>query len=494
MRVLAYSVLFTLLFTPLLSAQSPSAAVEAAHADLARVREDRRPYTRYLSLHHVSDRKELEQWHAVLCFWANSLSRESEIVAPRRIAANLWRIDLGDYRWDAKVWEKLAVVEPYFTAKIIVDVRTITKIIDHKGGDCIHPGTGKTLKNLAPGRYSYEVPDGNGKVKAALAPWLPAKDHAALSLACQSQVPLVRLDWFLHEIAVPNDRGTGYYDWLSLGNKEADFQALIGADVKKARELRKEVRAIVARSTVTLNDRAMGRVPTLTGIYWFTQDFAASTEKKNTLRVLDPDFDPDASEQYGTLPNGLFAFWLQNGKGERQDTAPDNIASDGQSRGTDRRVRTGLSCVRCHLEGIRPINDWARKVYTPPFSLEDRDYEESKKKRSQYLSDLTGKIKRDQTDYAEALKATNGLTSAANAKAVADLWDHYAERDRTLADVAGELGTTAEALTTALKAEAKAGQLDPVLAGLVQGVEVRAEHIEEVFALLNEILAKHKEK
>lgn len=480
------------LLTAAVQAQSPAAAVETAHADLVQVRVDRQPSTRYLSLYHVQDKEELAKWDQALSFWANSLSRESEIVRPRRITPNLWRVDLGDYRWDANVWERLAKVEPYFTVKIVevTQARPARTVREYwKGGT--NPADGK---HYDAGWYDMKYPAQPGKqvTKAALAPWLPAKASQALALACQSQVPVVRLDWWLHQVTVAADRQAGYYDWLNLGAKEADFQGLIGADVAKARELRKETRALVSRSIVTLNNRAMGRVPTLTGVYWFTQDFAASTERKNTLRLLDPDFDPDASEQYGTLPNGLFAFWLQDGRGARQNTAPDTIASDGQARGTDRRVHVGLSCVRCHVEGIRPVNDWARRVYQPPFALEDRDFEESKRKRSQYLSDLTGKIKRDQQDYAEALRQVNGLTPAANAKLVADLWDWYAERDRSLADVAGEVGTKGDVLTEALKTEARTTQLDPVLAGLLQGVEMRPEHLEEVFALLNEILRRHK--
>lgn len=488
-----------LLFAANLHAQAPNDAVLRAREDVARVRADRQPSTRYLCLPHVADKKELAQWDAVLAYWSNSLSREADIVRPRQVSPGLWRVDIGDYRWPVETWEKLAETEPYFTVRLAAveakAVRKITKVIDHKGGDCINPATGNLVKNLAPGRYSYEVDapvEASGKVKAAFGPWVEAKAALALADACQSQVPIVRLDWWLAEVTTGNDRGTGYYDWLALGKKEADWHALIGADIDKARALQREIGALVSRSTVTLNNRALERFDAISGPYWRSRDYAKNTDVKNALRLLDGDIAEDASEQYGSLPNRLWAFWLQDAKGNRADAAPDNIASDGKATGTDRRVRVGLSCVRCHAEGIRPINDWARKVYQPPFALEDRVYEETKRKRSKYLSDLAEAVEDDQARYAKVLRKVNGLTPADNAKAVADAYANYAERDRDLAAVALELGIDAKVLLAALKAEAARTTLDPVLAGLVQGVDIRVEHLEEVVPLIYEIAGRNK--
>jgi len=488
----AISLLLAIIAAAPVAAQSPAASVQAAAADLPRVRADRQPYTRYLSLYHVTDKKTLDQWDAVLRFWVNSLSREAEIVAPVRVAANLWRVDLGDYTWRVETWERLAEVEPYYSVKIITfaEAKPARQVKEYwKGG--INPADGKYY---APGDYmaSYPAVEGKRVVKAAAGPWIPAQAFATLATATRSQIPIVRADWWLAEVTRGNDRGTGYYDWLGLGKKEADFLALGGVDVVKARALRKETGALVSRSTVTLNNRGLERYQAITGAYWKSRDYVRNTDTKNALRLLDGDIEEDANEEYVTLPNGLFAFWLQDGKGNRADTAPDTIASDGKAPGTDRRVHVGISCVRCHEEGIRPINDWARKVYQPPFTLEDKLYEEQKRKRAKYLSDLTEVVSDDQQRYAKALKRTNGLTPAANAKAIAAAWEWYAERERSLADVAGELGTDDKTLLAALKAEAKRVQLDPILAGLVQGLDVRHEHVEELVPLLHEIIGRHK--
>lgn len=477
-------------------AQSPAMAVELAARDLARVRQERRASTRYLSMYHVQGEKTLAQWDAVIRFWANSLSRESELTSPRLVAPGLWRVDLDDYRWPVEVWERLAEAEPYFSVRLVQVEAKVVKVRKWWPG-----GQDSTGRYFAPHWYEVEEKQGGGeKGQNAAAPWTPAKDAVYLREATGSAVPVVRADWWLAQTAISVDRKAGYYDWLGLGKKEADFQALVGADVKRANDLRKEARAVVGRSGVTLNNRGLARVPSLTGAYWFSLDFAKNTEEKNPLRLLDPDIKPDASEQYGNLPNGLWAFWLQNGAGERQDTAPDNIASDGKASGTDRRVHVGLSCARCHVEGIRPINDWMRRVYKPPFSLEDSlDYKRTIELRSRYLGNLERSIKRDQDDYAEVLKGLNGLSPTENAKALAVAWDAYVEADLDAARLATWLGTDEKTLLTALRAEAArlqkaGGKLDPVLAGVVQGVEVRVEHVEEVFALLQDVLARHGER
>ena len=119
---------------------------------------------------------------------------------------------------------------------------------------------------------------------------------------------------------------------------------------------------------MTLNNRVVGR---LGPDYWATFDFKKSINLQNTVRQLDKDLDPpegDASERYGFLPNGLFAFWLQNGKGERQDTAPDFIAPDKRTPNVtsdnDGRVHIGLSCIACHVAPGSSLSRTTRENYT----------------------------------------------------------------------------------------------------------------------------------
>lgn len=504
----------------------PAEAVSAAAADVARLPAELRQSVRYLSLHAVPV-KERPEFLKVLSFHVNSLSRESDLVLPAVVSPDVIRVNMADYLWERSVWEKLASLDPYFHANITeVEATVIAPVVqaagiegvqfyrDGEGNGLIEvsradlqPGTtvwvrrrrgGSIERVTVPGaqqnRAAQRDEKKTGKTTLAHAPWLPGAAIAALALACNSDSPIVDARWFIYRTAMETGRdGSGYYSFLSLGKKEKDFQELVGVDVKAAKRVRKEMAASIARSGVTLNNRGIEWYASITGDYWRTQDFKTSTFKQNTLRLLAGDAEPpggDASEQYGTLPNGLYAFWLQNAEGERQDSAPDFIASDGMATGTDRRVSAGLSCIRCHVEGIRPLNDWIRRVYSGPVQLASSDYETLKRLRRLYLSDLDGQVKRSQRNYAEVLKKLNGLTPEANARAYAKVWDSYFETDLGVEEVAVELATTPEALTKALKAYASRGSADPILTGLLANppAVIRREHFEEVYATAQTIL------
>ena len=474
-------------------AGSPADAVRAATADLVRVPPDARPHVRYFSAYHA-DAEQRKEFAAVLSFWCNSLSREPDIVRPVECGPDLWRVDIRDYGWTRGTWEKLATEDPYFhvLGERAVEAFAAEEFDEYGywqiGGKQVSKGTSgaewvttrkvpKPKAAIVPGKKT-DIPQP--------APWLPAKEYGALAVALNSNLPIARVDWWIYQTAVQKDRAVGYYDWLALGKAEKDFQELIGADVKLAQKVRKEIAAVVARSGVTLNNRSMERFATLTGSYWRTHDFKSSTFKQNTLRLLDGDTDPpkgDASEQYGSLPNELFAFWLQNDKGERQDAAPDFIASDGHATSTDRRVHIGVSCVRCHSPGIQPIGDWMRSVYRGPVQLASPDYEKLRRLRQLYLSDLDGHVRGDQQRYAAALLKCNGLTSQANAAAFSRVWERYADTDLDAAAMAADIGCTEADLLKALKAQTK---IDPVLAGLLATppVGVRREHWHETYSIM----------
>jgi hypothetical protein len=470
-----------LLFLALLGGSAPAAGpadgVLLALADCQKLPIDRQQQARYLSLYAIPE-KDRPKWEKVLVFHVNSLSREPELAAPFKVAPDLLRVFLDDYQWDRKVWERLLEVpDPYYHAVV---ERVV--VVQQEYGYFAGPGRTNWVTTRV-------VPEKQKKRVNASAPWLPTVEVAALIALTQSQIPLVRADWFLFQTAIQKDRKAGYYDFLKLGNKEKDFQDLVGADAKLAQKLRKEIAGIVARSSVTLNNRSLIVERSVTGFYSFTLDFAANVDVKNPVRLLDRDAKPDASEQYGTLPNGLLATWLQNGQGIRQDTAPDFIASDGKATGTDRRVHVGLSCWRCHGDALQPVNDWARRIYQPPLRLDSPIEDVKRKLRSLYLSDLAGAIEDANRDFAKVLLRTNGSKPRENAKAYAEAWDWYAERDRTPDDAAHELGVAAEVFKEKLRGRARTvGSLDPILGALLQGLPVRVEHWEEIFAVAMEIV------
>lgn len=436
-----------------------TAAVREALADarrLAQVQPQALPYTRYLSLHHApeSERPDLVRW---LTFWVWSLSREADPPRPRQVTAGLYAIDLRDYGWDPYVYGRLAAVDPYFHVGVTVN----GKAADQKG---------------------------------LYAPWLPSSEVAALSLllgpapGVPCQTAILRADWWVVQTSIQDGRGkpgegTGYYDFLGIRNR-ADFEKLIGFDPKLAAR-RAEWRAIVAESGVAHFPRQVVRFGAVDAGYWVTLDVLDDNRgERNALRRLDGEYTHQAEEHYGVGPSGLFVFLLSDAAGVLQDSAPDKIGADKTRQPRNRtRIEVGASCVRCHAEGLRPIDSWAREVLQVP-STAQVDEARERRLRQLYFRDLESHRKRDNQAYADRLRECNGLTPAANAKLFARLWDAY-EAPLTVEACARELGTTPARFLAALQHQRARQVLDPAFAGLlaVKPRPIRRDVWEEVFPL-----------
>lgn len=444
----------------ILSAQVVAAPADAVAAALRHARSltpDPTRQQRYLDLSHLPKDHQADAYR-VLSFHLNSLSREPDIIRPIVLEGGaLLAFDLRDYGIDRLTYGKLADADPYFHAQVDV---TVNK---------------KTSR------------------ETVAAPWLPAGPTDELYRLLDTRVPVLRGDWFLYATAVQAQRAAGYYDMLGLGKKEADFQKLIGANAAESKRLKLEMAASVASSTVALHNRGISRLQSLTGGYWITLDFKTSTDRQNTARLLAGDTQPpngDASEQYGVLPNRLFAYWLQDAKGNRQDTAPDDIASDGRSTSPDRRVQPMLSCVRCHTPGLQPIDDYARRLFRGPLQLVSPDYERLKRLRQLYLSDLPGQLADDNARYASAVLTANGLAAADNARLYGAFWEAYSDTPVSPAAAARELGCTEEHLVQVVKAYVARGQIvDPIVAAFAQpGMTITRFHLEEAYPVFQAIL------
>ena len=472
-----------------------AAAVRRAAADLAAQPPAARPYYRYLSYHYLPAAAR-DARRKVLNYHVNSLSRTEDLVAVVDLGEGLYRLSLADYDWDRAVWERMAAREPYFHQLLAVEKE---EVVDTRG---YHPGGAVDGAYYPPGEYTFRKRKKVKKVEQAAADHADPVAMAYLIAQTQSRAPIVLGGWFINQTAIQADRVAGYYDWLGLKTNK-DFQKFIGGDERVSEKAGRDLRAVVARSAVTHQNRAISRYGAATGGWWYTKDFKASVGPSNTLRNLDKDLGPhDASEQYGVHKNGLFVYWLENGAEVRQDTAPDFIAGDVKATGTDRRIHIGMSCIRCHTEGLRPIDDWVRAVYRDTakgrLELASPDYLKALRLRRLYLSDLDGWLRRDVQLYTDTLAdprlALGGWGPAEVARAYGEAWDEYQETDVSLGMLARYTGYPAEVIEATLrKAANPAGgipPLDPVLAGLIADPprRIRHDHLEEVFYLLMALL------
>jgi hypothetical protein len=285
-----------------------------------------------------------------------------------------------------------------------------------------------------------------------------------------------------------------YYDFLNLGKSLKDFENLVFADSEKAVKASGEDKGIVVSSTVARNNRTLIRAPTFTkGYIWYSHDTLTSVgDRQYVQKILNEDFD--ATEDIGTLPNGLQAYFVTNGKGERQDAAPTDIAVDNLA--VDRTVRPGRSCMICHGEGIKPIDDEIRTLTKKLKNKEQINLLITNRKdryriESLFGGDLDQQIIDDQNLYAKAVARVNGLKPEVNAKLYGEIYDNYAEHLLTPEVVARELGLTVDDLIPMVRAST-----DNVVLGLVKNPvrPLRRDQWEKSFSGMMQTLIAMKRK
>lgn len=463
------TLVLALLFAQPALAQAPVDAIAQAHADLLKLPPEIRQHVRYLSLYNLPA---LERPKAiqVLAGHCNGLSREADLTPPAIVPGThgaLLRVNLLDYRWSVETWEKLE--DPYFTIRLnqVSSEQYPVLFIAPENAD---PPAKKQPQ--AP-QQKQQAPKQQGQ--QALAPWLTETVEARKNLAgviamTQSRIPVVRGDWFFNQTAAAAERSPNYYDFLGVKD-EKTFQLAIGADLKLAEQFGAELRESVALSGVTLQPRAIARHPTLGGGYWRTFDFKTAKGEKNPLRVLGKDIEKvyDATEQFGTLPNGLWATGLFDRAGKAQATAPDDIASDGSSRSNDRRVHVNVSCMRCHTNGgLQDIDGWVRNLLTPPLELRSSDYQRVRELRRAYARKLEPALTKDRLTFEEAVKeVTGGMDGKTYSRAYAEFWERYEDGKIDLVRAALDLGVSEKHWRAALDAKVKAGTGDTVLSAML---------------------------
>lgn len=320
------------------------------------------------------------------------------------------------------------------------------------------------------------VPDNKNK-KFSHAPWLTANIIAELAFLAQSESPIIRGDWFVANAVVP----PAYYDFLNLGKNVADFEKLVFANEKTSAENHLQDKGVVIQSSVARNNRTLTRSSTLSGgYYWISHDSLKSVDDRKYIQnILDEKFD--ATEIIGTLPNGLQAYFVSDGKGVRADFAATDIAIDNTA--VDRTVRPGRSCMICHSDGIRPIDDEVRKI-TEFFRNAEQvrllipDEKKAYRVKDLYGSNMTKQVWKDQQFYQDAVNEVTGLDMRKNASALSDNYDKYAEFLLTKEVVQREVGLPMAQLEAFIRKSE-----DPVILGMIKTPirPIRRDQWEESF-------------
>ena len=430
----------------------PAQVTAAAVADALSLPPDVVRRTRYLDARALVSGEDAAVNYGVLSFHVNALSREAEIVPPRKVTPWLWAVDVADYRWKSTVFGALRERNSYYAVPVTV--------IE------------------------------NGKETTDVVPNPAIPQLAQLVELTGSLTPVVRADQFFFLTAAQVDRtGHGYYDFLELKSR-ADAEKLATLDRKAAEAVYREHAAIVPQSGVGTNNRQVFRYATISGAWWETRDAVRNDKTANAVANLLADFKHAAEEIVFTLPNGLPGYYLSDAAGKQVDSVPDTIAFDTGSTNNDRRIHPPYSCVGCHTDGgLIPIRDYARRVYNRDTGVSLAglavDPVVAKRLQSVYLGPLERNYANDRAGFTDQITAASGLKPAELAAGYRRVWSDYLDRPVTAARAAAELGVTEDALKARFRAYARTkGVLDPVLIGLAvdDGPPVRREYWEERFA------------
>lgn len=390
--------------------------VELMTTDLATISVSDRPFTRYFTLTHLHNigycDDDLDIFRHSLSKTINSLSLDPIITPPRAIDPDetIYRIDLRDYDWEAAQgqdkWELLVQANP----------------------------------------YAIQLDDDDAEV---------------LQLFTETAVPFQAGDW----LAFAGSQPPLYYDLLDIPGTLGGLEQQLGIDINADIANREVIRAGFLVSGVSQSNRVVERhqLPDAGNhALWISYDFASNDGAQNIF--ANPlDFQPNGGEVIFNLPNGMQAYMIVDAAGTRLDEAPVNIVTDPLQ--DDKTVHNGISCMSCHAEGIKFVEDELGEFVEGSFDFDaatkelvDELYPDSSVFAQFVDSDAATFVN------ADALVWPGGAASPTEPVLYAfSNFDQNVDLERA----AAELGITTTDLLSQL------GKLDPQLAALASGFVAR---------------------
>ena len=290
--------------------------------------EDRR-FVRYFSINHIltagATVAELEVQREALAKAVNHLSWQNHVVRLKAVdppANTVYALDLRDVGWQQQPFQL-------------------------REGDKDAGRSDVNLFDLALLEYPYAVAYEGSETFDRLT------EEFLVPAGQVRPVPFVRADWFVSTVTQP----PLYDDFLQLPFDLTELKTRLGVDAQADVNDHVAMRAGMAVSGVSRNNRVVERHPAKFGAFWQSFDFKTSKGRENMFK--DPiDLHPTGGEVIFNLPNGLQGYFVCNARGDRLEAAPTEIVTDNFAE--DKTVRTGLSCMRCHDVGMKTFADAMR--------------------------------------------------------------------------------------------------------------------------------------
>ncbi|MFO1004662.1 MAG: c-type cytochrome domain-containing protein [Planctomycetaceae bacterium] len=282
---------------------------------------DDRRYVRFYTLTHLQNNpnvtdRDLRLYRAALSKAVNSLSKEREIYLPQPLpetGESVYVIDLRELGWDrGNRWGEILRHYPYGLKYDFVKDEELQQL------------------------------------------W---KDVSQFSGA---DLPYLRADWFIVTATQP----PLYHMLLDIPETLMGLEHQLQLDIRD-NFLRGDVaRSGYAKSGVSKQNRLLERhTSAVTPYFWISYDFLPKRAKGDLVRFpLGPAFpnspyrnqafDHDGGEVIWSLPNGMQAYMLVKGTGERIDAGPIEVVFDRSAILGTPSIINGISCMYCHREGM----------------------------------------------------------------------------------------------------------------------------------------------
>ena len=323
--------------------------------DLSLINLETLPFTRYFSFVHLHNAgwcdAEIEIFRQALSKLVNSLSHGTLIKAPVAIDEErlIYRIDIGDYKWEAVAGTQFRLSEPsfYFPDDPVGDLgRTYSDIWEMMADQ-----TPYTVE------YIGDVAVNIKKQTGTNFPIMPG--DAFIDATSRSPLYYDILGIPLRSAQLrPEDPPCGAPGTADecletqlginiLGNIQKEFDQnddIVGRAGFKKSDVSEFNRVVERHLFEFANNRT----------FWVSYDFAGQNGFQNIL-VHPLDFEFDGGEIIFSLENGLQGYMLTNAAGARLNEGPSNIVQDPSQK--DQLVRNGVSCMGCHSAGMIKVND-----------------------------------------------------------------------------------------------------------------------------------------
>ncbi|MEI2300325.1 c-type cytochrome [Ensifer sp. MJa1] len=339
---------------------------------------------------------------------------------------------------------------------------------------------------------------------------------AALSKATGTQLPIMRIDWFMSNGARPEI----YNRLMRLPTEISELETRFKINVADNIRQRKVLRAGFAdgSSGVSDHNRMLERhdMP-FGGYYWKSYDFGGDIGKQvlkrfphgpKELAPLDAGLEPfehDGGEMIFSLPNGLQGYYLSTAEGKQLDVGPTTIVSFRERPiGKGVEIVNARSCVDCHADGILSKRDQLRESIETStlFSKDQQDVLLAMYVKQEELDET---YRKDRERFVSALQALgvteptpDGGLQSKHAPGDAEIITYFADKYEDELDfdaLAAEFDMTPQQFSDAIK---RVTDTDVLRLGLdwvttlEAGGTIPRNELEQQYALLLEPLVRRR--